>query len=80
MEAMGVSNKVVLEFLENTVAPTSVVHSKSEKARMVISLPIAHRSSRFTGVLNHEIGTHLARKLNEKKQKWYKKRKKFSLN
>ena len=65
---MGVADKVVIEFNENTVAPTSVIHNNIENiSRLIIALPISHRINRFKGVLNHEIGTHLARKLNDKK-------------
>ena len=69
------------EFVENTIAPTSVIHNNSDgMSRVMISLPIRYRTNTIEGVLNHEIGTHFIRKYNDRLQKWHKDRKKYSLS
>ena len=42
------------EFMEHTVAPTSVIHNNNEgMSRVVIGLPIQYRECTIIGVLNH---------------------------
>ncbi len=67
--------------MENTVAPTSVIHNNSEGiSRVIIGKPIQYRKVSVMGVLNHEIGTHFIRKHNNRLQKWHKDRKKYGLD
>jgi len=64
---LNVSELISYEFQENTVAPTSVVHNPIDgKSKVIIGLPINYRINRIEGVLNHEIGTHFIRKINDK--------------
>ena len=74
-------NLLTYEFVENTIAPTSVIHNNSDgMSRVMISLPIKYRQHTIEGVLNHEIGTHFIRKHNDRLQKWHKDRKKFGIS
>ena len=78
---LGISDLLTYEFVENTIAPTSVVHNNQEgMSRVLIGVPINYRKKTIEGVMNHEIGTHFLRKYNEKHQKWFKDRKKFNLS
>ena len=62
------------------MAPTSVCHDKKgsdqnlvqngQRSTVIIGLPIAHRKKRIQGCLNHELGTHLLRKINDNQQMW----------
>lgn len=64
----------------NQVAPTSVSHDpKTGKSQVNIRDPPEYNRGRILGVLDHEIGTHYMRRLNEKQQIWYKKRDKFEM-
>ena len=80
IEKLEFENLISLNFSENLVAPTSVTHdSKNSKSKINIRLPIEYREGRIQGVLNHEIGTHFIRKLNDRKQKWYGKKDKYDI-
>eukprot|EP01016_Furgasonia_blochmanni_P056002 TRINITY_DN945_c0_g1_i4.p1 TRINITY_DN945_c0_g1~~TRINITY_DN945_c0_g1_i4.p1 ORF type:complete len:697 (+),score=142.21 TRINITY_DN945_c0_g1_i4:965-3055(+) len=76
---LELTDELLVVFSENTIAPTSVVHDPQGKSRVVIGLPILYREKRIKGVMHHEIGTHFIRKYNDKKQAWYKNRKKFEM-
>lgn len=80
IEYLQIDDMINYEFVENTVAPTSVIHNNSEGvSRVVVGLPIQYREVTVMGVLNHEIGTHFIRKYNNRLQKWHKERKKYNL-
>ena len=67
-------------FSENTISTTSVVHNNVDgTSSIVIGLPIRYTQQIVEGVMNHEIGTHFLRKYNDRNQKWFKDRKKYSL-
>ncbi|CAD8101119.1 unnamed protein product [Paramecium sonneborni] len=69
---LGVQNLISYEFQDHTVAPTSVIHNPTNgKSKVIIGLPINYRINRIEGVLNHEIGTHFIRKINDRQQQWY---------
>ncbi|CAD8186550.1 unnamed protein product [Paramecium octaurelia] len=77
---LGVQDLISYEFQDHTVAPTSVVHNPTDgKSKVIIGLPINYRINRIEGVLNHEIGTHFIRKINDRQQQWYKKRAKYHM-
>lgn len=71
---------ITLNFTKNIVAPTSIAYDpKKKKTRMNIRLPVEYRAERIVTMLNHEIGTHFIRRLNDKKQKWYGKKDKYDI-
>lgn len=71
----GLEGKVKIRFVEGQVSPCSMSGD-------VISfrLPIAQRALRLEGTLNHEIGTHYFRRINEEKQPWVHEHPKFGLH
>lgn len=78
---LEIENLIVYEFMEHTVAPTSVIHNNNDGlSKVVVGLPIQYRENTIRGVLNHEIGTHFIRKYNNRLQKWHKERKKYGLD
>ena len=69
-----------LEFAENTISTTSVIHNNVENSStVIIGLPLRYTKNTIEGVMNHEIGTHFIRKYNDRTQKWFKDRKKYGL-
>lgn len=66
---------MTLHFSSKFVARTSV-----DGNQINIRLPIDHRKFSLAGTLNHELGTHYLRNLNEKKQPWYQKRTQYDLS
>ena len=80
LESLGIQNSVDIVFSDNAIAPAAVTHNpKTLISQITISLPIVYTKDSIKGALNHEIGTHLLRTLNERKQTWFKKREKFGL-
>lgn len=73
-KANGIESSVKLKFVANMVSPCSM-----EGNTLNVRFPIASRLARFDGTLNHEIGTHYFRRLNEEKQVWYQKHDQFDL-
>lgn len=81
IKRLDIGNLLTYQFVENTIAPTSVVHNNQDgMSKVMIGLPIKYRVDTIEGVLNHEIGTHFIRKYNDKNQRWFKDRKKFNLS
>jgi len=80
IDYLDIGDLIDYEFVENTVAPTSVIHNNLEnQSKVIIGLPIQYRKVSVQGVLNHEVGTHFIRKYNNRLQKWHIERKKFGL-
>jgi len=80
LEEHNILEHAVINFSKNIVAPTSVTwDNHSSKIKINVGLPIEYREGRIRGVLHHEIGTHFIRRMNETKQVWFGKRKKFGL-
>ena len=80
LDALGIRNSVEIVFSSNAIAPTAVNHNpKTLITQVTVSLPILYCKEKIKGVMNHEIGTHLLRTLNERKQVWFKKRDKYGL-
>jgi len=46
---------------------------------MTVRLPIEYRELSFQGVLDHEIGTHVLRRVNDRSQPWYGEREKYGM-
>lgn len=77
--ANGISpNQVTVVFSDQAVARTSVniVH---DRCVLTIKLPITYRSLSFQSVLDHEIGTHIFRWLNEFQRPWRDSRADYNL-
>ncbi len=70
----GLEKKVTLHFSSNFIPRTHI-----DGYRMNIRLPIDYREKSIRGMLHHEIGTHVYRRLNDEKQIWHAKRKEFGL-
>ena len=64
---MNLTEKVDIVFSTKAVAPTSVAYdARSNRFRITMLSPPVYRQYRFNGVLNHEIGTHLVRRINDR--------------
>jgi len=70
----GLEDKVQLHFSKNFIPRTHI-----DGMTMNIRLPTEYREKGISGMLHHEIGTHVYRRLNDYEQIWVDKRKKFSL-
>jgi hypothetical protein len=68
------TNKVSVKYSSAYIARTAVVGYT-----LHVRLPIEYREHSFRGVLDHEIGTHMYRRLNEERQPWNKKRSEYGL-
>lgn len=68
-------DKLTLQFSRNFIPRTSI-----DGYKMKIRLPIEYREKAFVGVLHHEIGTHVFRRLNDEKQQWHEKRTMYGLH
>jgi hypothetical protein len=80
MSSLGLENMLTINFSNEAIAPTAVNYNpKTNKCVATVALPIFYRENRISGVLHHELGTHLLRSLNDKKQVWNNKRKKWGL-
>lgn len=72
LKVNGIEKKVQVKFLQGAVSPASMTGNT-----LTFRLPIAQRSLRLQGTLNHEVGTHFFRRLNDDKQPWSSKRTMF---
>ena len=80
MNELGLPNMINIVFSHEAIAPTTInYYPKNKKCVATVSLPIFYRENRISGVLHHEIGTHLLRSLNDRNQLWNVKRKKYNL-
>lgn len=68
-------NDVTIHFSSNFMARTSMIGYS-----MNIREPVVYRKNGFIGMLHHEIGTHLLRRMNEERQPWHQKRPSFALH
>lgn len=71
----GLQNTVSLSFSSKYIARTAI-----DGYRMQIRLPIDYREHSMLGVLHHEIGTHIYRRLNDAKQVWHSDRNKYGFH
>lgn len=67
-------NQLKVVFTRNMVSRTSI-----NEDEMKIRLPIEYRKNTFDGILNHEIGTHYFRTLNDRQAPWYDKRAEYDM-
>lgn len=70
----GLAKQVRIRLSNAAASATSVKGSD-----LIIRLPIQYHMYSLQGVANHEIGTHLIRRINNRKQVWYRHRKKYGL-
>lgn len=66
---------VTVKFSSSAVARTSMYANT-----LTIRLPVTYSRSGLLGMLNHDVGTHLIRTLNDRKQVWYGKREQFKMH
>lgn len=74
------SNKLIIQYVNAQVARTNTSLTENDEIIMKIRLPIAYHKKSMQAVLDHEIGTHVFRWINDMQQPWYnhEMREKFS--
>ncbi|PWU24108.1 hypothetical protein C5B42_00660 [Candidatus Cerribacteria bacterium 'Amazon FNV 2010 28 9'] len=70
-----IEKMITMKFSTDAVARTSMVGNT-----LTIRLPVSYNESGLMGMLNHDVGTHFFRTLNERKQPWYGQREKFHIH
>ncbi len=75
LQNIGLRKKVSVRFSRSFIARTS-----TDALTLKVRLPIEYRKKTFLSVLDHEIGTHVLRWLNEKNQPWCKNRREYNLS
>ena len=70
----GVSNLVQLRFSSQVAS-----HATMDKNVLTFQLPVSQRKYRMRGTLNHEVGTHFFRTINDETQPWHNNREKYDL-
>jgi len=73
------TNLVKLSFSSQYAARTALKRTTGTFT-LQIRTPVLYRTNSLLGMLNHEIGTHLFRWLNEMEQDWYERRDEFDLH
>lgn len=71
-------DRISQEYSSQYIARTSLVREE-RRLKLRIRLPVEYRERNLQGVLNHEVGTHAFRWLNEMKRPWFGKRKSFQM-
>lgn len=74
LQDCGLQSTVKLNFSDKFIARTHI-----HKYMMNIRLPIDYREKGIIGMLHHEIGTHVYRRINDEKQPWLGKRKEYAM-
>lgn len=69
-----VSNLVQIRFSSQVASRASM-----DKNMLTFQLPISQRKYRMRGTLNHEVGTHFFRTINDATQPWHNNREKYEL-
>lgn len=65
---------VAVRFTQKLISRTAV-----DGYQMNVRLPIEYRELSFKGVLDHEIGTHILRRVNDRQQPWFGEREKYGM-
>lgn len=73
-----VKGKIQVNYSPYYIARTAVAYEE-HKTILKVRLPIDYREKSFQAVLNHEIGTHIFRWLNDTDQPWKNSREKYGL-
>ncbi len=74
LEQCNLQDKVTLSFSERSVVRTHI-----DGYKMIVRLPVSYRENELAGMLHHEIGTHVFRRINDENQPWTQKRDHFGL-
>ncbi len=61
------------------IARTSISTTPDEKVELKIRLPMEYRKNALPAILQHELGTHALRWVNEFQQPWYKRHTEYSM-
>eukprot|EP00930_Biecheleria_cincta_P017572 TRINITY_DN13925_c0_g1_i1.p1 TRINITY_DN13925_c0_g1~~TRINITY_DN13925_c0_g1_i1.p1 ORF type:complete len:621 (-),score=90.92 TRINITY_DN13925_c0_g1_i1:433-2295(-) len=72
LEFNGLPGRVEVSFREEALAPAAMGGPFGNT--LIIGWPIRQHEHRFRGVLDHEIGTHFIRRINDRQQCWHKAR------
>lgn len=78
LQENGLENTVELSFSSNFISRTSV-KKIDNRFQLQIRLPTEYREHALQGTLDHEIGTHVFRWINELEQPWSERKSKFKL-
>lgn len=80
VESQGLAEVTKIKFMTSNLSNARFIYSKKAGCcTVVIGVPLFFREQGIKDLLNHEIGTHFLRKVNEKKQHWCKNKKKLNL-
>lgn len=75
----NIEDRVELRLSRQFIARTAV-RTVGTQFALLIRTPFEYREEALEGTLNHEVGTHIFRWINEMKQPWYKQRSRFQLS
>lgn len=68
----GLEKTVTVKFSKDAVARTSMYMNT-----LTVREPVTYSENGLIGMLNHDVGTHLFRSINDRRQIWYGKREEF---
>lgn len=74
LQQNGIQNLVQIRFSSQVAS-----HASMDKNVLTFQLPISQRKHRIHGTLNHEVGTHFFRTINDATQPWHNNREKYDL-
>lgn len=67
----NISDLVKPQYTNHMVARTAVSLTNRKRFYLKIRIPVSYREKSIDAVLDHEIGTHIFRMINELRQPWY---------
>lgn len=79
IKELSMQEYLTLKFTPHAIAQTAINHQQGKRSRIIIQMPVDYTESRIWGVMHHEIGTHYLRRINERKQVWWKQRQQFEM-
>ena len=79
IKELNLQEFLTLKFTPHAIAQTAINHCSGKRSKIIIQQPVDYTESRIWGVMHHEIGTHYLRRLNERKQPWFKQRQQFEM-
>lgn len=78
LQANGVQSRVKISYATKYIARTAVVNDNGQ-FWLRVRLPVDYREHNLLPILNHEVGTHIFRWLNEEQQPWHGQHRTFEL-
>lgn len=78
VQLSGLENRVTISFSSKYIARTAIAFENNQFT-LKVRLPTDYREHNLVPILNHEIGTHVFRWLNEEKQPWFGKHQEYGL-